>query len=679
MTRSRAKDRWIAFAAGSFVASAGLWWALERVYEPARTTRIEFVEHPVTKLDGAEPSDLTGLKWRPLTDAEIDGLNPFLNPLDQRDPLCVWRPRASADFECKFEEHPGGKFRVQTNRLGLREREEVAELHPDLRIVVTGDSHTAGVCGVEKTFTNVLERLLRERRPDWTIEALNAGVGGYGFYNYLGMLERLAPLEPDVFITCVFGGNDFDGSLLLHAAFQGLAQPPGHSEFKDELAAAEEIGFGPTAQGLCAVRYFSQYPAQVDVALDGALAVSREIAARCTARGVVPIFVYLPAQHDVEWRKHRELMDELATILSIPPADRDILDRLADRYLAGLRENGVALVDLRPAFRASAEELYWRSDAHINVAAHALVAHELSPVVTSLTPERSAHAGRRTQDVSAPGAAPSAFEWAEPARLRALPPLDRVSASPIERPSTTARPPEVLVIGDELLGVSTEERTHFGRELADALRSRIGDDSVSASVASAADAGIHNALVTARQSLPPLPKVVVVLTDGASDFLDALLVEKERADGARAPVQRPRGWLASVRRFRNHPTGVRDALHSMLRATLALAEDCRARGQELVILYVPPPCDPRWSTSRASIESARAAAEVTTEDVARLVNTGRRFVEAVRHFGLEIHELGQPLSAAGSCPFDRESLELTAEGRTMLADAVAEIAAVRLR
>ena len=44
-------------------------------------------------------------------------------------------------------------------------------------MLVTGDSHTEGVCGTQETFPNVLEALLRERHPDEQIEAQEIPAG----------------------------------------------------------------------------------------------------------------------------------------------------------------------------------------------------------------------------------------------------------------------------------------------------------------------------------------------------------------------------------------------------------------------------------------------------------------------------------------------------------------------
>jgi hypothetical protein len=59
-------------------------------------------------------------------------------------------------------------------------------------------------------------------------------------------------------------------------------------------------------------------------------------------------------------------------------------DRIADRLLEALARLGVVTVDLRTAFRAATEPLYWHADYHIDTAGHRIVAEALAPVVQDI-------------------------------------------------------------------------------------------------------------------------------------------------------------------------------------------------------------------------------------------------------------------------------------------------------
>ena len=91
-----------------------------------------------------------------------------------------------------FQEHQAGGFPVVTNNLGLREDADTDVAKAGLRILVTGDSHTDGMCANSESFPNRLEALLAERRPGEVVEVLNAGRGGFSFHNYLGLYRSSA-------------------------------------------------------------------------------------------------------------------------------------------------------------------------------------------------------------------------------------------------------------------------------------------------------------------------------------------------------------------------------------------------------------------------------------------------------------------------------------------------------
>ena len=71
----------------------------------------------------------------------------------------------------------------------MSEDGEVLDPRIGPRILMTGDSHAAGVCENSESFTNVLEALLTEERGT-PVEAINAAQGGFDHYNYLGILEH---------------------------------------------------------------------------------------------------------------------------------------------------------------------------------------------------------------------------------------------------------------------------------------------------------------------------------------------------------------------------------------------------------------------------------------------------------------------------------------------------------
>ncbi|MBU0755951.1 MAG: hypothetical protein KJ645_12480, partial [Planctomycetes bacterium] len=81
------------------------------------------------------------------------------------DPIAYCIVRPDMRLTRHFDEYPGGEFPVNSNNYGFRNDEDFIPGKPDLRILVTGDSHTEGVVPNHESFANVLGTLLRERQP----------------------------------------------------------------------------------------------------------------------------------------------------------------------------------------------------------------------------------------------------------------------------------------------------------------------------------------------------------------------------------------------------------------------------------------------------------------------------------------------------------------------------------
>jgi hypothetical protein len=181
------RSKLAALIVSSVVTALAVWLVLRsaRRAEPAEVHRARFADAPL-----APPTD--------------GAPRPGVHPFDATQPV-----------------FPPSNFR----RWPLTPEEVRGLQQPALRILVTGDSHTDGVCNNSESFTNLLEAELSAAHPGEAIEALNAGKGAYSFYNYLGVLERLLPLRPDVFVVAVYGGNDFVESLALRHTFEHGAPP----------------------------------------------------------------------------------------------------------------------------------------------------------------------------------------------------------------------------------------------------------------------------------------------------------------------------------------------------------------------------------------------------------------------------------------------------------------------
>lgn len=351
--------------------------------------------------DPRDPAADFGPPWRSLTREPLDELlaatfYPALaRERGRENPRKVFCPQAlfinAPGFSAPihWEEHPAKVWNVRYVDGGFRNPRETREPKPRSRVILCGDSHLEGVVPYRETACAVLERLLGEHDDASSIEVLNGASGGYDFYNYLGFLERSLPLRPDVFVVVVYGGNDFLGLLPVHAYFERvLLEFPGR-------AAGERLGklaahnHGAVSQGFQQIVRFVESPRSAELALDGAVRATLELRAVAEANGIALLVAYLPPMHDVRPQDMREDLDALVSLLGYGPEALATTDRLAERWMAAVAAEGIAVVDLRPALRASEERAYWRTDHHLDTRGHEIVARELFPhLVPFLARER---------------------------------------------------------------------------------------------------------------------------------------------------------------------------------------------------------------------------------------------------------------------------------------------------
>lgn len=293
-----------------------------------------------------------------------------------------------------MKEVPNGVWSMRTNSLGLREDAEPLTEKPDLRILVTGDSHTDGVCENEASFPHVLQRELAQKHPGKIIEALNAGKGSFTFYNYLGTLEKFLSLEPDVFVVAVYGPNDFVEVLSPYHYFEGTERKPGAAKYWDLVEKAIAIDPAWLAQDGLSLKHFQQHPDEVAVALRASKEAALDIQELCEAHGIQPVFVYLPGMLDTYRRSGgmdpqlEGLAERLYGAIDLAPEDALVHDRMADDLLAFLAERRIPTLDARVLFAGKAKRFHWLEDHHIDVTAQQEIGQALAPILESVVTEK---------------------------------------------------------------------------------------------------------------------------------------------------------------------------------------------------------------------------------------------------------------------------------------------------
>ena len=316
-----------------------------------------------------------------LSEEEVARLYPLDMPGMQYDPYTYLRRKANARFRYEFPEHPDGELFFVTNSSHLRMDGEVSAEKPDLRILVTGDSHTDGVCNNDESFAGLLESSLASSSPGRTVEVLNAGHGSYTFYNYYGVLLKFLPLEPDVFVVGVYGGNDFAEALFPWHHFRGSSFVEVGEEYDARVEAAVALdppeGAAAVHQGFNQLVYFQHRHRQAELSLQAAGEVFGAVEELCAAHGVRLVVLYIPPPADVQPELFGDLFDRVADTLGLADYARVYGDTLADRLLDSLAARGVEVVDGRAVFAGRDELVYWRLDHHVNLRGHALLAEAL--------------------------------------------------------------------------------------------------------------------------------------------------------------------------------------------------------------------------------------------------------------------------------------------------------------
>jgi len=292
-------------------------------------------------------------------------------------PGVLFRALPGRDSKRPFQEHPEGRFRRRTNSVGMHEDQDPRDPAPDLRILVMGDSHVAGVCSNAESFPTHLEAGLTAADPERSVEVLNLAQGSYDALNYLGTFRTWGELEPDALVLVIYGGNDFRGSLGLGRYLLRRGSP---QRMPYQLAALQRdrpLGPGLLGQAVGQAAFFLANPDEVDLARDLVAATVLELADQARTRNTQLLVVLLPSPNVGQPEIYLPRVEAAMEQVGADPAGLAVDDRLADGLLEVLRSRGVAHLDLRPTFRSTSEALYWNTDLHLNLAGHELVAHEV--------------------------------------------------------------------------------------------------------------------------------------------------------------------------------------------------------------------------------------------------------------------------------------------------------------
>jgi len=118
-----------------------------------------------------------------------------------------------------FADGPQGRRRpmpFRTNALGLRDDPVAPKIPGEFRILMLGDSFTAGMAieRMEDTIPRQLQAMLRQRLGTSAITVMNGGLGNSAPYQQYALLRRISStIQPDLVILQLYLSNDLSDTL----------------------------------------------------------------------------------------------------------------------------------------------------------------------------------------------------------------------------------------------------------------------------------------------------------------------------------------------------------------------------------------------------------------------------------------------------------------------------------
>jgi hypothetical protein len=337
------------------------------------------------ELPSAPPAFDPELPFRPILD-EATTRKHFL--LDQRkelayDPLAYIVQAPNLSEKWPWPEHPDGGFVRRTNNLGFNEDEPTEAEKHGLRVLVAGDSHTAGLLNPAESFSNVAERALRRSLGREDVEVLNAGVAYTGPTCYLGTLQRNLALQPDVFVAVLFTGNDFIEETYL--ATDAGRWPTGNTpaQYYERAEPVQKRCSGPFWQGLNEAYRWKWFPDEVERSLEHCFGAYQAMKRLCDEHGIRFLAVILPTKMEVD-EDDRETWLGAAQELELSEREVRLDLEVGRRLLERARAEGIECLDPSEAMIRSDEVLFWKADYHLGVRGSTLVGEQLAAALARL-------------------------------------------------------------------------------------------------------------------------------------------------------------------------------------------------------------------------------------------------------------------------------------------------------
>lgn len=296
------------------------------------------------------------------------------------DSLAVFTHQPNYRFTFDWAEHPRGEIQFQTNNLGFRNDKNITipKEENEIRVLITGDSHTDGVVYNEESMASVLQGKLNEqageRNSNLFYTVLNGGHGFYSFKNYYGLLQKHQKLGLDHFILVVFTGNDFREALLYEEESKSFGNVMQNMLFRLKRVIQYEIGHDvPLNQGIDQEYYFWAHPDEIPKAMKIARQYMSDIQEFCGRYNIELTVALLPSKTESD----SIFSDQAADELELPKSLVNKNEELTKDFTNWLEKENFTVLDLSIPLGQKEMKLYWDRDLHINHHAHEAIGEYL--------------------------------------------------------------------------------------------------------------------------------------------------------------------------------------------------------------------------------------------------------------------------------------------------------------
>ena len=257
---------------------------------------------------------------------------------------------------------------VQTNALGLRDRELGPKGPTEIRILSLGDSYAMGYgVEIEQSYGRVLEGRLNRKFPSRRVSVVSAGVEGYGTQQMMMSFERLrGPLQPDFVLATFVAGNDVYDNAVFEQRLQTHLNTPLGLVGRNSQAVQLLLKVTLPIWFFLANRSTGNIAHTIDLLRDEE-AMFREAHVPC-------LMVIIPARHQI-----RPEVEPPVRLLMRFPWGRRLVFRQNQAVIDHFRREGVPFVDTWPALvRADRRApVSFSNDSHLNPFGHEVVAGEI--------------------------------------------------------------------------------------------------------------------------------------------------------------------------------------------------------------------------------------------------------------------------------------------------------------